>query len=100
MPIGVSPTLGHAQVDADVARAFDRALPAFEDTGAHVELADPPIAPSLDTLRTLFAARAAFTVRHLDAQSREQLDPAVREAAVRRVASEDADPCTRWRLGG
>ena len=76
--IGVSPTLGHAHVDADVARAFERALTAFEDLGARVELADPPIAPSLGTLRTLFAARAAFTVRHLDPQSREQLDPAVR----------------------
>ena len=36
--IGVSPTLGHAQVDAEVARAFERTLPAFEDIGAHVEL--------------------------------------------------------------
>ncbi|HWO10785.1 MAG TPA: amidase family protein, partial [Polyangiaceae bacterium] len=79
--IGVSPALGHAQVDAEVARAFERAVSVFEELGARVEHADPPIAPALGTLRTLFAARAAFTVRHLDAEAREQLDPAVREAA-------------------
>jgi aspartyl-tRNA(Asn)/glutamyl-tRNA(Gln) amidotransferase subunit A len=80
--IGVSPTLGYARVDAEIARAFEIAAASFEAIGAVIELADPPIAKSATTLRTLFAARAAFTVRHLDDRQRQKLDPAVLGAAL------------------
>lgn len=79
--VGVSVTLGHARVDPEIQRAFERAVLVFEDLGASVALEDPPIAPSHATLRTLFAARAAFTVRDLDEAAREKLDPVVIAAA-------------------
>jgi aspartyl-tRNA(Asn)/glutamyl-tRNA(Gln) amidotransferase subunit A len=81
--IGASPTLGHAHVDADIARAFEQAVRAFEGLGAIVELADPPVGKSVSgTLRRLFAARAAYTVRHIDERQRQKLDPAVLAAAL------------------
>jgi len=79
--IGVSPTLGHARVDAEILRGFERAVAVFEDLGASVEAAEPPIAAPLATLRTLFAARAAFSIRHLDEAARQKLDPVVLAAA-------------------
>lgn len=79
--IGVSATLGHARLDPEVQRAFERAVLVFEELGASVEAEDPPITPARATLRTLFAARAAFTVRHLDEAARQKLDPVVLAAA-------------------
>jgi aspartyl-tRNA(Asn)/glutamyl-tRNA(Gln) amidotransferase subunit A len=79
--IGASVGLGHARVDAGVTRAFDQALGVFAELGASVETADPPIPKAAATLRTLFSARAAFTIRALDAAARARLDPAILAAA-------------------
>ncbi|HTV18617.1 MAG TPA: amidase [Polyangiaceae bacterium] len=79
--IGVSVTLGHARVDPEIVRALERAALVFEDLGASVEAEDPPIASPTATLRTLFSARAAFTVRSLDDAARAKLDPVVLAAA-------------------
>lgn len=79
--IGISATLGHARVDPEILRALERAGLVFEDLGASVAAEDPPIGSPLTTLRTLFAARAAFTVRHLDEAARLKLDPVVLDSA-------------------
>jgi aspartyl-tRNA(Asn)/glutamyl-tRNA(Gln) amidotransferase subunit A len=79
--IGVSATLGYAQVDPEIAAAFERVVRVFDELGAHLDAADPPFSSPAATLRTLFAARAAFTLRHLDEEARRQLDPAVLASA-------------------
>jgi aspartyl-tRNA(Asn)/glutamyl-tRNA(Gln) amidotransferase subunit A len=79
--IGVS-TLGHADLEPEIVAAFDRAAQAFAELGAHVEAADPVIPSSAAQVRrTLFAARAAHTVRALDTAQRALLDPGVEQAA-------------------
>ncbi len=80
--IGVSATLGYARVDSDILLAFERAVREFEALGASVEAADPPISSPEAMLRTLFAARAAFSIRHLGEAARRELDPAVLGAAL------------------
>jgi aspartyl-tRNA(Asn)/glutamyl-tRNA(Gln) amidotransferase subunit A len=79
--IGFSSTLGYASADPEIVRALTRAVAVFEALGASVEAADPPFRSPEATLRTLFSARAAFTVRHLDDATRRLLDPAVLAAA-------------------
>ncbi|MET0410781.1 MAG: amidase [Polyangiaceae bacterium] len=79
--IGVS-TLGHAELEPEIVAAFDHAAQAFAELGAHVEAADPVLpASAAQVRRTLFAARAAHTVRALSAAQRELLDPGVEQAA-------------------
>jgi aspartyl-tRNA(Asn)/glutamyl-tRNA(Gln) amidotransferase subunit A len=80
--LGVSRTLGYADVDPEIAADFERAIRIFEGLGASVETADPGFESPEPLLRTLFAARAAATVRHLTAAKRKLLDPAVQLAAM------------------
>jgi aspartyl-tRNA(Asn)/glutamyl-tRNA(Gln) amidotransferase subunit A len=79
--IGYSVDLGYARVDPEVRQAFEQTVQIFRELGALVEAADPPFRSPAATLHTLFAARAAFTVRHLDEATRQKLDPVVLLAA-------------------
>jgi aspartyl-tRNA(Asn)/glutamyl-tRNA(Gln) amidotransferase subunit A len=79
--IAYSATLGYAELDAEVAAAFSRAIASLRAAGAQLTEVDPGIVSPAPTLRTLFSARAAWTVRDLDAAQRAQLDPAVLAAA-------------------
>jgi aspartyl-tRNA(Asn)/glutamyl-tRNA(Gln) amidotransferase subunit A len=75
-------TLGASEIDPDILAAFERATEVFVELGARVEAADPSIPASAARVRqTLFAARAAHTVRALSAEQRALLDPAVEQAA-------------------
>lgn len=79
--IGYSATLGYAQLDPDVAKAFEHAVELMRETGALLEPADPGFASPAPIMRTLFAARAAHTVASLTEDERALLDPYVAEAA-------------------
>jgi aspartyl-tRNA(Asn)/glutamyl-tRNA(Gln) amidotransferase subunit A len=78
--IGIS-TLGYADIDPEIAAAFERAARVFADLGATVEPADPEIGSPSAILRVLFSARAAHTVAGLTPAERELLDPDVERSA-------------------
>lgn len=79
--VAYSRDLGYVEVDPEVARAFDEAIAALRDAGVQLEEADPGFSSPRALQHRLFAARAAFTVRALDAAQRARLDPAVVVAA-------------------
>lgn len=79
--IGASLTLGYAEVEPEVAHAFQQAIAALRDAGLSIEEVDPGFASPASLVRTLFVARAAHTVQHLTPAQRAQLDPVVAEAA-------------------
>ncbi|WP_437312976.1 amidase [Sorangium sp. So ce385] len=80
--IGVSATLGGIEPAGETRARFAAAAATLEELGAEVEEVDPPLADAGSVLRTLFAARAAHTVRELGPERRALLDPAVRSAAA------------------
>jgi len=79
--IGYSLDLGYADVEPDVASAFETALGVLRAAGARLEPVKLQLPSPADSLQTLFAARAAWTVRALGPAQRAQLDPVVRAAA-------------------
>ncbi|WP_437751755.1 amidase [Sorangium sp. So ce1389] len=79
--IGVSATLGYIDTAGETRARFGAAVALLQQLGAEVEEVAPPFADPGGVLRTLFAARAAHTVRELGPERRAQLDPAVRSAA-------------------
>ena len=79
--IGFAETFANAAVDPEIAQAFARAIGALREQGVQLSQVEPDFVPSLSILRTLFAARAAATVRTLSDEQRGQLDPAVESAA-------------------
>ncbi|KYF71732.1 hypothetical protein BE17_43895, partial [Sorangium cellulosum] len=79
--IGVSATLGYIDPPGETRARFGAAVALLRQLGAEVEEVGPPFADPGGVLRTLFAARAAHTVRELGPEQRAQLDPAVRSAA-------------------
>jgi len=74
-------TLGYADIDPEIAAAFERAARVFAELGATVEAADPEIGSPSAILRVLFSARAAHTVAGLTPAERELLDPDVERSA-------------------
>ncbi|WP_437826241.1 amidase [Sorangium sp. So ce1153] len=79
--IGVSATLGYIDPPGETRARFGAAVALLRQLGAEVEEVEPPFADPGGVLRTLFAARAAHTVRELGPEQRARLDPAVRSAA-------------------
>jgi len=79
--IAYSRNLGYIDVDPDVASAFDEAIAALRGDGVQLEEADPGFSSPGTIQRRLFAARAAYTVRKLDAAQRARLDPVIVVAA-------------------
>lgn len=79
--IGFSSSLGYIEADPEVLEAFKEAIAALRGAGLQLEEADPSISSPGAIQRRLFAARAAFTVRGLDATQRGRLDPAIVVAA-------------------
>ncbi|WP_437964362.1 amidase [Sorangium sp. So ce260] len=80
--IGVSATLGTIEPASETRARFAAAAATLRELGAEVEEVEPPFADPGGVLRTLFAARAAHTVRELGPEQRALLDPAVRSAAA------------------
>ncbi|NMI00675.1 amidase [Pseudonocardia acidicola] len=79
--IAVSPTLGYATVDPEVAAAFEAATDVFATLGATVEFADPGFADPVEPFEVLWFAGAAKTIEHLDAATRATMDPSLVEIA-------------------
>jgi aspartyl-tRNA(Asn)/glutamyl-tRNA(Gln) amidotransferase subunit A len=80
--IGVSATLGYVDLPGETRVCFDAAVALLQRLGAEVEEVAPPFDDPGGVLRTLFAARAAHTVRELGPEQRALLDPAVQSAAA------------------
>lgn len=78
-----SPNLGFVDVDPEIAEAVYKAVRAFEELGAVVEEADPGFADPVEAFETLFYAGAANALRDRDGAQRQQMDPALVEAAER-----------------
>jgi aspartyl-tRNA(Asn)/glutamyl-tRNA(Gln) amidotransferase subunit A len=79
--IAYSANLGYIDVDPEVASAFSEAIAALRGTGLQLEEAEVGFSSPATAQRRLFAARAAYTVRGLDAAQRARLDPAIVVAA-------------------
>lgn len=77
--IAYSPALGHLSVDPEVARIVAEAVQAFEESGAVVEEADPPIPESREHFQILWYAGAAKATEALTEAQRDRLDPGLRE---------------------
>ncbi|XXX69055.1 amidase family protein [Sorangium sp. So ce128] len=80
--VGVSATLGYVALPAETRVCFDAAVALLQRLGAEVEEVAPPFDDPGGVLQTLFAARAAHTVRELGPEQRALLDPAVQSAAA------------------
>lgn len=81
--IALSPTLGYADVDPDVAEAVEAAAAVFSDLlGAEVEIADPGFADCVEDFHVLWFTGVAKTVERLTPDERELLEPALREVVA------------------
>lgn len=81
--IALSPTLGYADVDPDVAEAVEAAAAVFSDLlGAEVEVADPGFADCVEDFHVLWFAGVAKTVERLTPDERELLEPSLREVVA------------------
>jgi len=77
--IALSPALGHATVDPEVAALVEAAAKQFETLGAHVERADPGIADPIDIFIPHWYGGTAHSVRNYTKAQLDQLDPGLRE---------------------
>ncbi|MEI2384777.1 amidase [Breoghania sp. JC706] len=77
MKLAYSRTLGYAEVDAEVARAVDRAVKRLADMGATIEEVDPGFACPQETLLTLwYAAQAkALAAFNPSDEQKAKMDP-------------------------
>ncbi|CAM03044.1 aspartyl-tRNA(Asn)/glutamyl-tRNA(Gln) amidotransferase subunit A [Saccharopolyspora erythraea NRRL 2338] len=77
--IALSPGLGFATVDPEIAKSVSAAAKVFTDLGAIVEDADPGITDPVEDFHVLWFSGAAKSVEHLTAEQRELLDPGLHE---------------------
>ncbi|RWK79020.1 MAG: amidase [Mesorhizobium sp.] len=80
--IAYSPTLGGAQAEPDVASIVEKAVKVFEQLGAVVEEAIPPIEDPLPCFLTFYESGAASVARLAEAEL-GMCDPGLREMAER-----------------
>lgn len=72
--IAFSPTLGHVQVDPEIAALVKQAAELLQLLGAQVDEVDPGFADPRDSFNALFYGGAANAVRSLDAGQRDLMD--------------------------
>jgi aspartyl-tRNA(Asn)/glutamyl-tRNA(Gln) amidotransferase subunit A len=77
--IAYSPTLGHAEIDPEIARIVRKAVKVFEALGAAVEKADPGFADPAAAFRILWWSGARALLGGLPKEKRALLDPALAE---------------------
>ncbi|QUH02798.1 amidase [Saccharopolyspora erythraea] len=77
--IALSPGLGFATLDPEIAKSVSAAAKVFTDLGAIVEDADPGITDPVEDFHVLWFSGAAKSVEHLTAEQRELLDPGLHE---------------------
>lgn len=80
--IAVSPDLGYAQLDVEVAAAFAKATNVFTGLGARVEEVEPPFASPAECFRVHWYAGAAALVARMNDDERAMLDPGLVEIAA------------------
>lgn len=89
--VAVSPDLGYAGVDPDVADAVAAAAAALSELGAHVEEVDPVFGDPRAAFDVLWSAGASAAVAKLPARLRDQLDPGLAALVERGGALSAAD---------
>jgi aspartyl-tRNA(Asn)/glutamyl-tRNA(Gln) amidotransferase subunit A len=77
--IAFSPTLGHVDVDPEVAVCVRAAVEVLADLGARVEEVDPGFEDPVDAFHVLWFSGAANAVGHLPEGPRSALDPGLRD---------------------
>lgn len=77
--IAVSPGLGYAHVNPEIAAAVTRAAETFSELGAHVDTVDPGISDCVEEFHTLWFTGAAKSTEHLTDAQRTLLDPGLAE---------------------
>ena len=79
-----SATLGHADVDPEVADLIEEAVTALSvDAGLRVELADPGFGDPIDVFDALWSAAAGHLVAQVPQRRRGELDPGLARLAER-----------------
>ena len=81
MRVAVSPTLGYAEVDSEVAAAFEAAVDVIAMLGVRVEEVDPGFADPLAAFETLWFAGAATSLAALGPEERAKMDPGLVDIA-------------------
>ena len=79
--IGVSPTLGYAKVDAEVARLVALAANEFTQLGANVEELDLQFDDPISIMQPLWAVALALAVAPMSSTQRALCDPGMLELA-------------------
>jgi aspartyl-tRNA(Asn)/glutamyl-tRNA(Gln) amidotransferase subunit A len=101
--IALSPTLGYAEVDPDVADAVQTAAGVFRDLGAEVEFADPGFTDCVREFHVLWFSAMAKTVERLTPGERDLMEPALQEIVTQgqRFSAVDhlAATATRMAMG-
>ncbi len=80
--IAFSPTLGHVDVDPEVARLVAAAVDTLADLGAQVEEADPGFADPVDLFSVLWNSGAAQATRADTPEQHDLRDPGLREISA------------------
>ena len=75
LKIAYSPTLGYAQVDAEVAAAVRGAVQVLQDLGAIVVECDPGLADPIETFNRHWYIPSAYVLGSLTPSQRELVDP-------------------------
>ena len=79
--IGYSPTLGYANVDAEVAQLVRKAVQEFAALGARVEEIDLALEDPIAIMQPLWAVALAMAVAPMTAEQRAQVDPPLLDLA-------------------
>ncbi|WP_083864981.1 amidase [Nocardia brevicatena] len=77
--VAYSPTLGYADVDPEVAEVVGRAVRALDDAGLRVDFADPGFTDPRVAFELLWAAGAATMLAKFPPDSRDRVDPGLRQ---------------------
>ena len=86
MRIAFSPTLGHVEVDREVAAIVEAAVDVFAELGAVVSIADPGFADPVAAFHALWFSGAAASTAALTDEQRARLDPGLREVCEQGAA--------------
>jgi aspartyl-tRNA(Asn)/glutamyl-tRNA(Gln) amidotransferase subunit A len=98
--IAVSPGLGYADLDPEVAAAVDDCATVLSHLGAHVDKADPGFEDPREAFEVLWFAGAAKAMETIPAEGRKLMDPGLVAAAERGAACSALDylEATRVRM--
>jgi aspartyl-tRNA(Asn)/glutamyl-tRNA(Gln) amidotransferase subunit A len=80
--IAFSPTLGFAEVEAEIGELVAAAVPAFEELGAKVEPVDPGFTDPIDVFLCHWQAGAANLLSHFTSEQRARMDPGLQAMAA------------------